>query len=104
MLWQTLALLTPFAVNAQAEQLTHMTVHQQEVDHHHHDDASLHLSSDGDASFHAHVDHGFQSAGLYTPSVAVAFVPHSSAVPAARFNEPQAVFLDGLLRPPRHHA
>ncbi len=101
MLWQALSLLVPFSVSTQVEQLTHLSVHQQQVDHHHHDDASLHLASDSDGTVHTHVDHGFQSGGLCSTAVEVAFVVLSSAVPAMPVAEPQTVFLDGLLRPPR---
>lgn len=101
MLWQTLAWMTPFAVQAHSEQFTHMAVHQQGMDHHHHDDASLDLSSDSDSSLHFHADNGFQPAELNVLAARFEIPPLDSTPAAVQPNEPPTVFLDGLLRPPR---
>lgn len=101
LLMQTMVWLSPFAIAAQTEQLAHMTVHVQDVDHHHHADESLHLSSDIDsAAPHFHVDDGFQPIGLTALSVEAGFAALPSAPPHAILSEPPTVFLDGLLRPP----
>lgn len=100
MLWQTLAWMTPFAVQARGEQLEHMTVHQQGMGHHHHDDESLHVSSDADSSLHFHADNGFQPAGLNVLVNHIQVLTLTSTPSAAQPHEPPAVFLDGLLRPP----
>ncbi|HSX91385.1 MAG TPA: hypothetical protein VLG41_00595 [Hydrogenophaga sp.] len=101
MLMQTVVWLSPFAIAAQTEQLAHMTVHVQDVDHHHHDDESLHLSPDGDGTApHFHVDNGFQPIGLTAPAVKAGFAALPSTPPHTVPSEPPTVFLDGLLRPP----
>lgn len=41
MRWQTLAWVTPFALEAKGEQMAHLAVHHSDVDHHHRDGASL---------------------------------------------------------------
>jgi hypothetical protein len=105
LLWQTLAWMTPFVVQAHSEQFTHMAVHQQGRDHHHQDDASLHLSSDSDidsdSALHIHADNGFQPAGLNVLATRFEIPPLASTPAAAQPSEPPTVFLDGLLRPPR---
>ncbi len=105
MLWQALSCLSPFNIDAQIEQVTHLTVHltvhQQRTEHHHHDDASLHLAPDSDGTVHTHVDPGVQSGGLWPAPPEVVLDVFSGAVPAVPVTEPQTVFLDGLLRPPR---
>lgn len=100
MLWQTLAWVTPFGVQAQGEQMAHMTVHQQDRDHHHHDDESLHLSSDSDSAEHLHADDGFQPAGLSAVWADTGFPPLPGMPPVADVKSPATVFLEGLLRPP----
>lgn len=104
MLWQSMAWLTPFAIEARGEQIAHMTVHQQDRDHHHHDDASLHLSSDADSGPHFHADDGFQPSALDAVTSTMAFDAPSDAAPVARDVWPPTVFLDGLLRPPSARA
>ncbi|EYC52763.1 hypothetical protein AZ34_02450 [Hylemonella gracilis str. Niagara R] len=103
MLWQTLAWMTPFAVQAYSEQFTHMAVHQQGTDHHH-DDESLHLSSDTDSALHLHADNGFQPAGMNAWAAHIEIPPLVSTPVARQSSEPPTVFLDGLLRPPCAHA
>jgi hypothetical protein len=104
MLWQSMAWLTPIAIEARGEQIAHMTVHQQDRDHHHHDDASLHLSSDADSGPHFHADDGFQPPALDALTSTMAFDAPSDAAPMARDVWPPTVFLDGLLRPPSARA
>ncbi len=101
MLMQTVVWLSPFAIGAQTERLAHMTVHVQDVDHHHHDDESLHLSSDRDSSApHFHVDDGFQTIGLTEHFGDTRFAALPNGQPHTNSSEPPNVFLDGLLRPP----
>ncbi len=104
MLWQSLAWVTPFAVEAKGEQIAHMTVHQQERGHHHHDDASLHLSSDADSGLHFHADDGFQPTALNTVAPVIAVEAPRDAAPTAQAVRPPTVFLDSLLRPPSARA
>lgn len=101
---QTLAGLSPVSIGAQAEQIAHMTVHVHDVDHHHQDE-SLHLSSDGNnTAAHFHVDDGFQPIGLMALFGGPEFRALPGALPAASIAEPPTVFLDGLLRPPSQTA
>lgn len=100
MLWQTLAWVMPATVHAQGEQLAHLSVHQQDIDHHHHDDASLHLASDQDSGLHFHADAGIQPLALMAWANDTAFGSVTGARPATQLDEPPSVFLDGLLRPP----
>jgi hypothetical protein len=101
LLMQTVVWLSPFSIGVQTEQLAHMTVHVQDVDHHHHEDESLHLSSDGDSTApHFHVDDGFQPIGLTALFGDAGFAVLPSGQPHTNPSEPPTVFLDGLLRPP----
>lgn len=111
MLWQTLAWVTPFAIEAKGEQMAHLAVHHQDVDHHHHDhhhdhhdDTSLHLASDADSVPHFHPDDGFQPPALEGVTPVIAFDAPSEAAPVARLVWPPTVVPDGLLRPPSARA
>lgn len=100
MLMQTVVWMSPFAIAAQAEQLTHLADHVQDVGHHHRADASLHLDSDSESTAHVHVDNGFQPLGLTALAVEAGVLALQGAAPGSPCCEPPAVFLDGLLRPP----
>ncbi len=101
LLMQTMVWVSPLAVQAQSEQLAHMTVHVQDIDHHHHDDESLHLFADSDSHApHFHVDDGFHPIGLTALFEDSGFAAMPGVPPPALFSEPPTVFLDGLLRPP----
>jgi hypothetical protein len=102
LLMQTMVWLSPPAIDAQAEQFAHMTVHVQDIDHHHEDD-SLHLSADSDSDNnapHFHADDGVHPIGLTALFDGSSFAAMPSAPPPAFISEPPVVFLDGLLRPP----
>lgn len=47
MAWQTLSFLTPFQIRQQAQSLGHAVEHLQALDHHHHEDQSLHADEGG---------------------------------------------------------
>jgi hypothetical protein len=104
MLWQTLAWVTPFAIEVKGEQIAHLKVHQQERDHHHHDDPALQLASDADSGLHFHADDGFQPPGLDASIEAIGFGALPEAAPSARSAAPSSVFPDRLLRPPSARA
>ncbi|AOG23828.1 hypothetical protein [Acidovorax sp. RAC01] len=102
---QTVLWLSPLSIGAQAEQMAHMAVHVQDIDHHHHEDESLHLCADSHSTAaHFHGDDGFQPIGLTALSGASEFAAMPGALPAAPIPEPPTVFLDRLLRPPSHAA
>lgn len=100
MVWQTLAWMSPYVVGARSELLRHAAVHEQDVDHHHHADASLHLTVDGERSFHFHADEGAQPVGLAAFATSAEVLPPTPTLAAEEALEPPSVFLDGLLRPP----
>ena len=104
LLWQALAWAAPHVVKAQAEQLAHQVVHVQDVDHHHHADQSLHLSSNSDSTAHFHADDGFQPIGLTVLAAEAGFAALPNAPSHTILSEPPTVFLDGLLRPPSETA
>ena len=94
LLWQSIGMVTPFAVAQRADQMA------QDVDHHHHEDLSAHVEASGGLDSHEHADTGVTPAGLLTSaSLKVPSLPPAS--PAAlilqRYIPPS---LDGLLRPP----
>ena len=63
---QTLSFLTPFQIRQQAQSLGHAVEHLQALDHHHHEDQSLHADEDGVANespLH-HTHDGVQPSGL----------------------------------------
>lgn len=100
LLWQSVGMVSPFAVAQRAEQMAHMVVHTQDVDHHHHSDRSLHIEASGGIESHQHVDEGMTPTGMLpSASLNVPRLPPSSpAAPAVlRYSPPS---LDGLLRPP----
>ena len=66
MAWQTLSFLTPFQIRQQAQSLGHAVEHLQALDHHHHEDQSLHADEGGGANespLH-HTHDGVQPSGL----------------------------------------
>jgi hypothetical protein len=102
--WQALSWVAPHAVNALAEQLAHEVVHVQDLDHHHHADASLHLADDLEEPAHFHADNGSFPVGLIAPAAIHGFVSLPCPLPVARVAEPPPAPIDGWLRPPRTSA
>ena len=64
LLWQSVAVFGSVTVAQRVGELTHLTVHAQEADHHHHADKALHMEEDEGAGKHLHADSGSQPAGL----------------------------------------
>jgi hypothetical protein len=103
LMWQTVGMLTPFSVAAQADDLAHKLVHAQEVGHHHHVDNSLHTAADESFETHQHADDGLTPVAL-PPATGTQFTEHQPASPTAAAPSlyvPPA--LAGLLRPPMLH-
>lgn len=101
MVWQSLAWVTPYGISERSDDFAHLTVHIQELDHHHHADASLHMGEEVDSVNHLHPDSGAQPLGLFSlgERPVLAFMPAS--LPCSLILEPPSVVLDGLLRPPQ---
>lgn len=79
--------------------------HHQEVDHHHDDAFVTHSEhGGGDETLHEHSADNLQQSALVADSEASHTI--TLVVSQAAFNPPEspAVFLDGLLRPPRELA
>jgi len=100
MLWQTMAVMTPYAVDARAEQLGHVAVHERHVGHHHHTDASQHLSTDQEQGLHVHADEFSPPVALAPWGLRTGAPLASSTGPSEDAVEPPSVYLDGPLRPP----
>jgi hypothetical protein len=103
MLWQSVALARPGStVNVLAD-LEHAALHWQEEGHHHHDDGSFHLDDSQASTLHLLSDHVMGATALLR-AVSHHFQPSGPARPGGMDDaRVPAPFLDGLLRPPRHH-
>lgn len=107
LLWQALGMVGSVVAAQRAAELTHITVHTQSLDHHHHDDQVWYVS-DGNA-LECGVPHLHADAGGTPPGILVYFqlavVPTRSTSPlAARQVDWLSPTLDGLLRPPKRLA
>ncbi|MGE0099047.1 MAG: hypothetical protein AB7S86_11950 [Hydrogenophaga sp.] len=101
LLWQGLFAVTPYGLDLKADKMAHAVVHAEAVNHHHHDDRSLHLDEAADDASHQHVHEGVQPAGLL-PSLMLRLAERLPAAPAAVAGFPvPTVFLEGPLRPPQ---
>lgn len=100
MIWQALVTITPYGLSQVSEQFAHAIEHAQAVEHHHHEDKSLHLEVDSDESFHQHPNEGIQPAGLM--QLVLAHLPGlpPSAPLVTDTTLLYHIFLDGPLRPP----
>ena len=104
MLWQCLVMAGPLPLSQAAQGFEHTLLHGQAADHHHHDDASIHLQEADGAFPHHHADGSFNTLG-YLPSAWFSggafrpIAPGESADPLALSAD-----LEGLLRPPRRQA
>ncbi|MGZ8272372.1 MAG: hypothetical protein ACXWUM_00560 [Burkholderiaceae bacterium] len=101
MLWQAVAWLVPDARSRHAEQLGHLLVHTQAVNHHHLIDETLCLEAASDDRAHQHESGGVQPGILISATVAdISASPPSSPTAVVRGAKP-SIFLEGPLRPPR---
>ncbi|MES2088489.1 MAG: hypothetical protein V4532_00680 [Pseudomonadota bacterium] len=103
MAWQTLSFLTPFQLRQQAQSLGHAVEHAKALDHHHHEDQSLHADEDGVAneSPHHHTHDGVQPSGLLSVITMALLDGEPESHIGVSAHDVQTVFLDGLLRPPQ---
>ena len=100
MVWQALLVITPYGLSQTSRQLAHAIEHMQAVEHHHHDDQTLHLEANSDESFHQHPGEGMQPTGLIPFVVAQLPGLPPSAPAAGDLTLPYRIFLEGPLRPP----
>ncbi|MCM0035122.1 MAG: hypothetical protein NBV66_04970 [Burkholderiaceae bacterium] len=84
-----------------ANEIHQVLSHNEAIDHHHHDAFTTHFDHETADSTHQHFTDSFQSPALLASRGLLSAFPTAS--PPTAFNpiEPPAVFIDGLLRPPR---
>jgi hypothetical protein len=101
MFWQALLWLTPIGQSQQAVDLANLMAHTQSLDHHHHDDQSLHVddSADSQSQHHVHVD--AQPAGLLPASLAQTVLKSPGSLPITHVVHWVSAWLQGPLRPPQ---
>lgn len=101
MVWQALAWLTPVSQGLGTQGMANLLSHAQELDHHHHQDRSLHADDNAEAPAHFHVSDGVQTMGLVPMSQDGFHFPPPSA-PLPRVSDAFcSVTPEGLLRPPQ---
>ncbi len=107
LLWQSLGMVGSAVAAQRAAELTHITVHTQSLDHHHHDDQVLYAGDDNALECgvpHMHADPGVTPLGILV-CFQLAVVPTRSTSPLpVRQVDWLSHTLDGLLRPPKRLA
>ena len=101
MLWQAVAWLVPDVRSRHADQLEHLLVHSQAVNHHHLIDESLCLEAATDESPHQHESGGLQPGILISATVGDISATTPSSPTAVVRGAKASIFLEGPLRPPR---
>lgn len=100
-LWQSMAMLSPYAIQKMAASIDHGVLHTQEATHHHHDDASAYIEDAAEGLDHQHADSGMSTLALLsntTPSFSLEAPQSFVAKLSSTRTSPT---LEGLLRPPR---
>ena len=100
-LWQALAWLTPVGQMEKTGEVANLMAHANLVDHHHHDDRSLHMDDSADSPGHYHAHEAVQPVGLVPVTVDYLVVVPPAAPPVAHAADVASVFLEGPLRPPQ---
>ena len=103
-LWQSLAVLGTTNIVERAGELDHLVAHDQDANHHHHADQSLHMDGDDGPSQHQHADTNPNTAVLLTafqlaPISIAAFSPTEKNRTVWRSHT-----LEGPFRPPMARA
>jgi len=75
--------------------------HDQAIDHHHHDSFVTHVDHPNSEPAHQHGSDSFPTSALITSNDFLPVNQVTSDLIAFSPKQPLAVFLDGLLRPPR---
>ncbi|HEX5638355.1 MAG TPA: hypothetical protein VFX81_01015 [Burkholderiaceae bacterium] len=101
MLWQAIAWVVPDARNQHAEQLGHVLVHMQAVNHHHLIDESLCLEAASEVTSHHHEGAAAQPGLPASASVTDRSAPRPSTPFAVLRDGKPCIFPEGPLRPPR---
>jgi hypothetical protein len=87
-----------------ADNLHLMTTHQAAIDHHHHDEISLHLDHDDVNMVHQHaVDYVQNIAVLFDNNLSIPLLK-VSRVHLPRFEQPASALIETPFRPPQLHA
>lgn len=101
LIWQCVALASPVVNQGQAEDWLHKATHEHGVEHHHHDDGSLHHEDSGSTARHLHCDLDSSPAGLLAADAGSLDVAQSRADLSPLQCAGPLPFLEGLLRPPQ---
>ena len=99
--WQSMAMLSPYAIEKMATSIDHGVLHTQEATHHHHDDASTHIEDTAEGLHHQHADSGMSTLGLLSTITLSLSLAAPLAFIAALSATRSSPTLEGLLRPPR---
>jgi hypothetical protein len=101
LVWQVLVGFTLLGQAQKVQDLVNAMVHAQAVDHHHHDDSSLHLDDSAGSPNHYHISEAMQPVGLLPVAINYPNRFPSAIPPSVGACAVVSVFLDGLLRPPQ---
>jgi hypothetical protein len=104
LLWQTLAVFSAVNVEQRAQELSHLIVHSQDINHHHHADNALHMDNDGDTVQHLHADSGANTAGLLSSLHPILVDVRPMPPPEKSHCAWLSPTLEGPLRPPMQYA
>lgn len=100
-MWQSMAMLSPYAIEKMAASIDHGVLHTQEATHHHHDDASAHIEDTAEGLHHQHVDSGMSTLALLSNMVLSLSLEAPQSFVATLNSTRTSPNLEGLLRPPR---
>lgn len=104
MLWQSVTLAPPGSTVNVLTDIEHAALHWHDEGHHHQDDGSILLDSSRASTVHLLTDHLAVTTALL-PAMPHHFPPSANLRPLSLHDgQVPDPFLDGLLRPPRHHA
>ena len=101
MVWQALAWLTPVGQGLGTQAMANLLSHAQKLDHHHHQDGSLHADANAEAPAHFHADDGVHLVGLVPMSQeGFHFLLPSAPLSGGSYTF-RSVTPEALLRPPQ---
>ena len=99
--WQTLSMLSPMSIAANSMEYEHAALHLHALDHHHHDDGSLHVEPSDNTPHHLHADGSVSATGLPPGAIGEVQAARLAGPGAATSVRRPSPCLDGPLRPPR---
>lgn len=100
---QLVAVLGSATVTQRADEIEHLAVHFQEINHHHHADHALHIDADGPLQ-HLHADPSPSAAALLTGSQPALTDVSAMSPPEVSHVMWLSPMLEGPLRPPMPRA